>query len=272
MPIPDPSRIKLSGSAQRVLDWMRANGACFFLDLVQGTGMLRTQVETTLGELTNWGMVTSDSFAGLRALVTPQSRRPRFAARRGRRQSASPFDLAGRWSLLTQPDGGEADPQDFEFLAHVLLRRYGVVFRKLLERESVLIPWRDLLRVYWRMEARGEIRGGRFVEAVAGEQFALPEALGTLRKVRRGAQTDDLIPVSAVDPVNLAGTLLPGERIAASLNNRILFHNGLPIAVQSGDALQFLRELDQELAWQARILLTRKRRPASLLPSSARRN
>jgi ATP-dependent Lhr-like helicase len=155
---------------------------------------------------------------------------------------------------------------DFEFLAHVLLRRYGVVFRKLLERESVLIPWRDLLRVYWRMEARGEIRGGRFVDGVAGEQFALPEAVGTLRKLRRSAESDDLIPVSAVDPVNLVGTLLPGERISATLNNRILFKNGVPVAVQSGDALQFLRELDPELAWQAKMLLTRKRRPASFMP------
>ncbi len=227
-PIPDPSRIELSGSARRVLDWMRTNGACFFVDLVQGTGMLRTQVETVQGELTNWGMVTSDSFAGLRALVTPQSRRPRFAARRGRRQSVSPFDLAGRWSLLAQPDGGEADTSDFEFLAHVLLRRYGVVFRKLLERESVLIPWRDLLRVYWRMEARGEIRGGRFVDAVAGEQFALPEALGTLRKVRRGAQTNDLIPVSAVDPVNLAGTLLPGEGSSRASTTALFFRTVCP--------------------------------------------
>jgi ATP-dependent Lhr-like helicase len=246
---------------------MRENGACFFMDLVQGTGMLRTQVETALGELVNWGMVTSDSFAGLRALITPQSRRPRFAARRGRRPvSSSPFDAAGRWSLLTQPDTAEASAQDFEFLAHVLLRRYGVVFRKLLERESVMIPWRDLLRVYWRMEARGEIRGGRFVDGVAGEQFALPDAVGVLRKVRRSEGSDDLIPVSAVDPVNLAGTLLPGERIGAKLNNRILFRDGLPVAVQSGDELQFLRELDAELAWQAKVLLTKKRRPASFVP------
>jgi ATP-dependent Lhr-like helicase len=265
-PIPDASKITLSGSAQRVLDWMAGNGACFFVDLVQGTGMLRTQVETALGELVNWGMVTSDHFAGLRALVTPQSRRPRFAARRGRRHSVSPFDAAGRWSLLTQPIGAEPDQRDFEFLAHVLLRRYGIVFRKLLERESVLIPWRELLRVYWRLEARGEIRGGRFVEGVAGEQFALPDAVGTLRRLRRDADGEDLIPISAVDPVNLVGTLIPGERVTATLNNRILLRNGLPLAVQCGDDLELLGECDSELAWQAKMLLAKKRRPASFMP------
>jgi len=264
-PIPDVSTVALSGAAARLRDWMLEAGACFFMDFVQGTGMLRTQVEAALGELVNWGMVTSDNFSGLRALVTPQSRRPRFATRRGRYPSASLFDAAGRWSLVTPPDTAEADARDFEFLARVLLRRYGVVFRKLLERESVLIPWRDLLRVYWRMEARGEIRGGRFVAGVAGEQFALPDAVGTLRKVCRGADDEELIPVSAVDPVNLAGTILPGERITATLNNRILFRNGLPVAVQCGDELRFLSELAPELAWQAKVLLTRKRRPASFM-------
>jgi ATP-dependent Lhr-like helicase len=270
-PIPDASKAALSGAAKRVRSWMDDNGACFFVDLVQGTGMLRTQVETALGELVNWGMATSDNFSGLRALVTPQSRRPRFAARRGRRPSASLFDAAGRWSLLTHHDTEEPDSSDFEFVARVLLRRYGVVFRRLLERESVPIPWRDLLRVYWRMEARGEIRGGRFVDAVAGEQFALPEAVGALRKLRHGADSDELIPVSAVDPVNLASLLLAGERITATLSNRIIFNNGLPVAVQSGDELQFLRELDPELAWQAKMLLTRKRRPASFMPPPAGR-
>jgi ATP-dependent Lhr-like helicase len=244
---------------------MGDNGACFFIDLVQGTGMLRTQVETALGELVNWGMVTSDNFAGLRALITPQSRRPRFASRRGRHPSVSLFDAAGRWSLLKPDNGAEPGRQDFEFLARVLLRRYGVVFRKLLEREAVLMPWRELLRVYWRMEARGEIRGGRFVEGVAGEQFALADAVGTLRKFRHDAGSDELISISAVDPVNLAGMLVPGERITATLNNRIVFSNGVPVAVQSGDELQYLRELDPERAWQAKMLVTKKRRPASFV-------
>jgi ATP-dependent Lhr-like helicase len=199
----------------------------------------------------------------LRALVTPQSRRPRFAPRHGRYASASPFDAAGRWSLIGEAPAGAPGVEDFEFLAKVLLRRYGVVFRRLLERESVAVPWRELLRVYWRMEARGEIRGGRFVDGVAGEQFALPDAVGALRKVRRAEADDALVVVAAVDPLNLAGTLLPGERITATLGNRMVLRNGLPVAVQSVDALRFLVELDAEPAWQARMLLTRKRRPTS---------
>jgi ATP-dependent Lhr-like helicase len=264
-PLPDAANIVLSGAARRVHAHILEAGACFFVDLVEGTGMLRTQVENALGELVNWGMVTSDSFAGLRALITPESRRPRFAARRGRHPAVSPFDAAGRWSLLAASGQAEADADDHAFLAQVLLRRYGVVFRKLLERETALVPWRDLLRVYWRMEARGEIRGGRFVEGVAGEQFALPDAVGTLREVRRNGDRDALIAVSAVDPVNLAGTLLPGDRITATLTNRILFRGGLPVAIQSGDDLELLGESGPELAWQARMLLTRKRRPASFM-------
>jgi ATP-dependent Lhr-like helicase len=264
-PVPHASAVTLSGAAERVRDWMAGNGACFFADLVQGTGMLRTQVESALGELVNWGMVTSDNFAGLRALVMPQSRRPRFAPRGARRASVSLFDAAGRWSLIAQHDPGESDVSDIEFAARVLLRRYGVVFRKLMEREPLAIPWRELLRIYWRMEARGEIRGGRFVDGVAGEQFALPDAVGTLRKFRKHDDGDELIAISAVDPLNLAGTLLPGERVNATLSNRIVFRNGVPVAVQSGDELVFLHELDPELQWHAKMLITRKRRPASFM-------
>jgi ATP-dependent helicase Lhr and Lhr-like helicase len=275
-PIPEAAQITLSSSAALLRDWMAEHGACFFMDLVQATGMLRTQVETALGELVNWGLVTSDNFAGLRALVTPQSRRPRFAVRRGQRGAASLFDAAGRWSLLAQCDNEPCDNEpagagEFAFFAHRLLRRYGVVFRKLLEREAVQVPWRELLRIYWRMEARGEVRGGRFVEGVAGEQFALADALGALRSCRQDDGHDDLVSVCAVDPLNLVGTLLPGERVTATLNNRIVFSNGVPVAVQCGDALQFLRELDAEHTWQAKMLLARKGRPASFMPPPAGR-
>ncbi len=270
-PIPDVGSMVLGGAARRVHAHLLEAGACFFMDLVEGTGMLRTQVENALGELVNWGMVTSDSFAGLRALITPESRRARFAPRRGRQPAVSPFDAAGRWSLLAASGDAEADAEDHAFLARLLLRRYGIVFRRLLERESVPLPWRDLLRVYWRMEARGEIRGGRFVDGVAGEQFALPDAVGTLREVRRNGDRDALIAVSAVDPVNLAGTLLPGDRITATLANRIVFRAGLPVAVQCGDDLELLGEPGAELAWQARTLLASRRRPASFMPPPPRR-
>lgn len=261
-PLSDFSAGSLSGNANKVFETMRLQGASFFVDLVQQTGLLRTQVEEALGELANWGMITSDYFAGLRALITPQSKRPRFAARHGRRPASSTFDRAGRWSLLQLPDKAETDDLDVEYLAEIFLLRYGVVFRKLLEREPIVPPWRDLLHVYWRMEARGEIRGGRFVDGVAGEQFARPDAIEALRAIRRQKRSEELIAVSASDPLNLVGILLPGEKIAAKPNHRILYRDGIPTVVQSGSDIHFLEEVDENIAWQAKLLLTRKQNPA----------
>jgi ATP-dependent Lhr-like helicase len=230
--------------------------------------MLRTQVENALGELVNWGLVTSDSFAGLRALVTPSSRRPGFARRRGRRALTSDFDRAGRWSLINPAldiDHGEA----VEHIAWVLLRRYGVVFRKVLERESSLPPWRELLRVYWRMEARGEIRGGRFVHGFAGEQFALPDAVAELRSTRKSKARGDRIAISAADPLNLVGIILPGEKITAMPGNRILFRDGVAVASQGGDGVTVFG--DGELDIESRTLLLKKQKPSSFLPPPPRR-
>jgi ATP-dependent Lhr-like helicase len=143
----------------------------------------------------------------------------------------------------------------------VLLRRYGVVCWRLLAREADwLPPWRDLLRVYHRLEARGEIRGGRFVAAVAGEQFALPEALGLLREVRKRPLSGEMLAVSAVDPFNQLGTLLPGARVPALAANRILFRDGLPVAVLAAGKPQWLVELDEDAQREARRLLTPARR------------
>jgi ATP-dependent Lhr-like helicase len=242
---------------------MRSLGAAFFIDLVQHSGMLRTQVEEALGELVNQGLVTSDNFAGLRALITPQSKRPGFAAHRGRRLAASPFDSAGRWCLL-QPSEQDADAApNIEFLARILLRRYGIVFRKLLDRESILPPWRELLRVYWRMEARGEIRGGRFVQGFAGEQFALPDAIGALRAIRRREARDEMIALSAADPLNLIGIILPGEKLAATSSNRILLREGVPVAVKRGSDFRFLTETDDEADWRSKLMRANKRLPAT---------
>ncbi|MDX1433874.1 MAG: helicase-related protein, partial [Gammaproteobacteria bacterium] len=268
-PVPDPAGVKLGSSAVRVLDSLRADGASFFVDLVHNTGLLRTQVEEALGELVNWGLVTSDSFTGVRALALPQSRRPAFAPRHRRRQVESPFDRAGRWSLLRRSDSGEEpDGDDAAFLAQVLLRRYGVVFRRVVEREAAILPWRDLLRAYWRMEARGEIRGGRFVQGVTGEQFALPDAVATLRRIRRSEPSGELVAVAAADPLNLTGTLVPGERLAATYGSRIIFRDGVPIAVQGAGhrtgEIRYLRAVDERTVWQARLMLTRRARPASL--------
>jgi ATP-dependent Lhr-like helicase len=263
-PLPDIEEKNLTSSADKVLDALKTHGASFFIDLVQITGWLRTQVEDALGELVNWGLVTSDSYAGLRALVTPSRKRPGFARRRGRKPAVSGFDRAGRWALVShavEVDRNEA----VEHIAWVLLRRYGVVFRKVLEREASLPPWRELLRVYWRLEARGEIRGGRFVQSFAGEQFALPDAVAELRSIRNKKPGDDRIAISAADPLNLLGIILPGEKITASLSNRILFHDGVPIAHQAGDEIQTIG--DAELDIESRTLLLQKRKPANLLPA-----
>ena len=254
-PLPELADVTFSSGAKCVLDSLGENGASFFVDLVQTTGLLRTQVEDALGELVNWGLVTSDSYSGLRALVTPSSKRPGFAPRRrGRRPAISDFDQAGRWSLVRHAGASDHDAA-VEHVARVLLRRYGVVFRKVLERETELPPWRELIRVYWRMEARGEIRGGRFVQSFAGEQFALPEAIAEMRSVRGRDPGGELIAISAADPLNLVGTVLPGDKISATLSNRILFRDGIAIAAQGRDGIQMLD--DGQLDGEARNALVR---------------
>jgi ATP-dependent Lhr-like helicase len=209
-------------------------GASFFGDLVNATGLLRTEVEKGLGELVAWGLVSSDSFAGLRALLVPSDRRRPIGGYR-RRGRIAPFgvETAGRWarvrhrSLLPEEQIAEA-------IAWQLLRRYGVVFRRLVQRESLLAPWRDILRVYRRLEARGEVRGGRFVGGFSGEQYALPEAVGLLRSVRREQGTGELVAVSGADPLNLVGILTADETVPAVATNRILFRDGVPVAVKEG--------------------------------------
>ena len=268
-PLPDRSDIPLSGIATAVVEALQQHGASFFVDLVQSTGMLRTQVEEALGELVNWGMVTSDSFAGLRALVRPASQRPGFGIRRrSRRRTGSGFDQAGRWALVRSADDVNHS-HTIEHIAWVLLRRYGVVFRKVLERESNLPPWRDLIRVYWRMEARGEIRGGRFVQGFSGQQFALPDAIAALRSVRNSKPSNDRIAVSAADPLNLVGIIVPGDKIAATLNNRILFLDGVPVAYQSGNHFHPIGSAELDI--ESRTALMQQSRPGSVLPVPQRR-
>jgi ATP-dependent Lhr-like helicase len=151
-----------------------------------------------------------------------------------------------------------------------LLRRYGVVFWRLLEREADwLPPWRDLLRVYRRLEARGDIRGGRFVAGFPGEQFALPEAIGMLREVRRKPPSGAWISLSGADPLNLAGILSPGPKLAALTGNRLLYRDGIPVALFAGGLVDFLETLDAGTEWQARKALLRG--PSSFLTTHLRR-
>ena len=223
--------------------------------------MLRAEVELGLGELVTRGRVTSDSFAGVRALITSKKRREKL---RQYRRPLIDVDDAGRWSLprrATVPADASAlgDPA-VEHIARVLLRRYGVVFRKLLERESGLPPWRELFYVYRRLEARGEIRGGRFVSGFAGEQFALPEAADLLRSVLRDS-TVDRISISAADPLNLIGIVTSGDHVPALSRNRVLFEQGIAVAAQSGGAVRFLKDVAENSQWEIRNLLVRRQGP-----------
>ena len=158
----------------------------------------------------------------------------------------------------------QAQASATEFVARALLRRYGVVFWRLLAREADWPPWRDLLRVYRRLEARGEIRGGRFVAGFAGEQYALPDAIGLLREVRRRPQANTFVSLSGADPLNLVGILTPGAKLAAVTANRVLYCDGLPVASLAGGDVQFLTALDAATQWQARKMLMRSPSPALL--------
>ncbi|SBW83246.1 ATP-dependent DNA helicase [Pseudomonas veronii 1YdBTEX2] len=246
----------LSPKAQKVHQTLREHGALFFDELAHEAHLLRSELETALQELVGAGLVNADSFAGLRALTTPASKRQARSSRRGRGAFVGGMDDAGRWALIRRPSTA-AGPHSAETLEHVamtLLRRYGVVFWRLLEREADWLPsWRELLRTFHRLEARGEIRGGRFVSGLAGEQFALPEAIPLLREVRRRAHDGSLIAVCGADPLNLVGTLLPGSKVPAVSGNRIVYRDGLPAAVMVAGKQQILLDVDQQ-AVQERLI------------------
>jgi ATP-dependent Lhr-like helicase len=246
------SEMELSGASRTLFDTLADGGALFFSELVRRSGLLPSQVEEALSQLAALGLVTSDSFDGLRALLVPSNKRPTFGrtiGKRRRKTNLASIEFAGRWSLLrtdaaSQPsgNGAESSARDaaMEQFARVLLRRYGVVFRRLLERESFPVKWYELGRIYRRWEARGEIRGGYFVGGTGGEQFALPEAIGLLRSIRKASPNGELITLSGADSLNLQGVLTPGRRIAALTSNRVLFLDGLPIAaLESGEIHKF---------------------------------
>jgi len=250
------SGVELPAETQTVFDALRSGGALFFTEIVRRAGLLPSQVEEALSQLAALGFVTSDSFDGVRALLVPSDKRPTFGRNEGKRRrktNLASIEFAGRWSLLRAQLGSDSsgscrsalpDSRDaaMEKLARVLLRRYGVVFRRLLDRETFAVTWYELGRIYRRWEARGEIRGGYFVGGISGEQFALPEAIGLLRSIRKALSNGELITLSAADPLNLQGILTPGPRIAALTPNRILFHDGLPIAALEAGEIRKLSD------------------------------
>jgi ATP-dependent Lhr-like helicase len=259
-----------SPRAQTVFDVLKMHGALFFDELTEMSGLLRHQVEEALGELVSLGLVNSDSFGGLRALLVPAEKRKPLGGLR-RRGRVQPFDMdnGGRWALMRRPAVDSIDAQTranaIEHMARTLLRRYGVVFWRMLGREAAWLPsWRELLRVYRRMEARGEIRGGRFVAGFSGEQYALPDAIGLMREMRRKPASDEWVSLSGADPLNLAGILTPGAKVAALTGNRVVFKDGLPIAALVGGKVEFLAEIDPGLQWEAKKKLLRSAAPRSL--------
>ena len=267
----------LSSRAQVVADYIRMHGASFFDEIADGAHLLPTQVEEALAELVALGLVNSDSFGGLRALLIPSDRRrPAAGGRRKRRIALFGMDAAGRWALVRKPTPSDPDAtarpteklQDEEAIEHIartLLKRWGVVFWRLLAREADwLPPWRDLLMCYRRLEARGEIRGGRFVAGFTGEQYAAPEAIGLLRDTRRKPHSGAHVALSGADPLNLVGVLTPGSRVPSLSGNRVLYRDGIPLAVFAGSEVKFLQPLEPKEQWEAQNLLLRRHVPAVL--------
>lgn len=222
----------LSAAARDVLAYLEAHGASFLSDIARALRRLPSEVERALWELVGAGWVSGDGVGGLRQLLR-RGRRGLRALPGGLHGRALPV---GRWALWCC-SGDLPEPERTERIAQQLLRRYGVVFREVLVRERAAPPWRDLVRVYRRWELQGRVRGGRFVSGVAGEQYALPEAVEALRAVRRTVGDPEVVVLSAADPLNLVGILLPGERLSPFSDLWIAFRNGVPVQVAPLGAL-----------------------------------
>jgi ATP-dependent Lhr-like helicase len=212
----------LAEASREVAEVLARRGACFFAELVSGSGRSVETVEEALWDLLGRGLVTADAVDNLRVLLSPKRRRQQRALKRGG---------PGRWSLLRAAQESSAEER-LALLASLFLGRWGIVFRDLVVREPLAPPWRDLVRTYRRMEARGEIRGGRFLAGVGGEQFALPDAVEVARTVRRTRPTGERLEIAAVDPLNLTGIVTPGPRVPAVLGQKVTYVDGVPAAAE----------------------------------------
>jgi len=260
-----PAAQAVKARATGVLHHLRSHGASFANEIASACELTDEKLRSAIAELVAAGAISSDGFEGLRAIVGTA---PNRAAARPNRASAS-----GRWFLVRKPtercerperpERSERSERDraLETFAWTLLRRYGVIFRRLLTREAIAVPWRELARVYRRLEARGEIRGGRFVAGMSGEQFALADAVERLREVRRSAPDGRLTTISGADPLNLTGIITGDERIRASAANRIVYRNGVPVAAMEGDLLRTFGDLEPELAADAAAAAAGRRVP-----------
>ncbi|MFL5731446.1 MAG: DEAD/DEAH box helicase, partial [Cytophagaceae bacterium] len=246
-----------------VSQYLTEKGACFFDQIADGTKLFKVQVEDAIAELVAAGLITSDSYTGLRALLVPS----KYRLNGNRKQIAFTMEQAGRWALpeglkdSAKTDDSIVSDKEKEYLdlaARSLLRRYGVVFRKIADHEHISPAWRDLVRYYRTMEARGEIRGGRFVDGVWGEQFALSEAVASLRQIRKEEKTGRLISLSASDPLNMHGLITPGKKLSAYAGNRILYKDGVPVAILESDEVKFLADIPDTEKWALQNALIRR--------------
>jgi ATP-dependent Lhr-like helicase len=256
-------RTAMSETAKRVLAHLRTRGASFAQEVRTACGLTDEDCRSALGELVAEGLIASDGFAGLRAIAGSSSER------------RSSTDSAGRWSLIVrvkadstssvrpQPDVVTSREDAVKALAWSLLTRYGVVFRRLLARDVSGVTWRDLVRVYRTLEARGEIRGGRFVSGMPGEQYALPDAVDRLREVRRAGPDDALVAIGGADPLNLTGIVTLGDRIRAAAGSRVVYRNGIPVMAMEGDMLRTLADVDAAVLADAAAIAAGRRVPVS---------
>ncbi|MFT4564354.1 MAG: ATP-dependent Lhr-like helicase, partial [Gammaproteobacteria bacterium] len=254
-----------SGVAKMILTVLKERGAAFFDDIVDRCGVLKSQCELALGELAAAGLITADSFSGLRILLVPASKRRPLNGSRRRGTPIASVDTVGRWDLIPRTQGNnlarfDSDGPTMERIVNTLLNRYGIVFKRVLERETALAPWRYLLWALRRMEARGEVRGGRFVAGFSGEQFALPAAVDALRRINKCPSNGEIVVVSATDPLNLAGVITPGLRIPATTKNQIAYLDGEPVAVRIGEDLRMLKECPSGVELRVRTSLIKQPR------------
>ncbi|MGE5813160.1 MAG: ATP-dependent DNA helicase, partial [Acidobacteriota bacterium] len=241
----EPSTASLSQAARRALETLRSRGASFSTELATACALDQERIDAVLAELVNAGCVTSDAFGGVRA----------------RLYSSATRVVAGRWSAIEFPAADDGQDR-VEVQARALLRRYGVVFRRLLAREVNAAPWRDFTRVFRRLEARGEIRGGRFVSGMSGEQFAAPDAVERLREIRRTPANGRLLTISAADPLNLTGVITDGPRVRAVTGNRIVYRDGVAMSAMEGDFIRTLADFPAALAAEVSSALAGRRVPA----------
>jgi ATP-dependent Lhr-like helicase len=250
----DAIEARLDEPARGVLTALRTRGASFLRDLAAACALDDTALAAAVAGLAGCGLATSDGFAGARAAARALTRQPASFDHRRR-------DLAGRWAAT--PDSPALTREAaVEAQASTLLGRYGVVFRRLLTRETNAATWRELTAIYRRLEARGEIRGGRFVAGMSGEQFALPDAVERLREIRRSGRDGRLVTISAADPLNLTGILASGDRIRATTASRIVYRDGIALAVMEGDYLRPLAEIEPSAAGDVASALAGRRVPA----------